>query len=82
MCGGDNKHCVVVEATRTTHSRRTRNTKAGVVSRACSLGCARTTRHPPFPQTKKKKKKKNGEKKKQRTKNRKSSVRRWRRSSR
>nr|DAR91597.1 MAG TPA: hypothetical protein [Caudoviricetes sp.] len=76
MCGGDNKHYVVVEVTHATRSRHTQNTKAAVVSRACSQGCARTTRHPPFH--KKEKRKKNKEKKK-RTK---SSVRRWRRSSR
>lgn len=56
MCGGDNKHHVVVEVTHTTHSRQPTNTKASVVLRACSLGCARTTRHPPFHKRKKKEK--------------------------
>nr|DAK24061.1 MAG TPA: hypothetical protein [Caudoviricetes sp.] len=47
MCGGDNKHRVVVEVTRTTHSRQSQNTRARVVLRACSQGCARTTQHTP-----------------------------------
>ena len=40
---GDNKHNVVVEVTHSTLSRQTQNTRACVVLRACSLGCARTT---------------------------------------
>nr|DAR43444.1 MAG TPA: hypothetical protein [Caudoviricetes sp.] len=33
---------------RGTEKKRRQTTKAGVVSRACSQSCARTTRHPPF----------------------------------
>nr|DAN72611.1 MAG TPA: hypothetical protein [Caudoviricetes sp.] len=56
MCGGGNKHYVVVEVTHTTHGRQTHKTqRARVVLRACSQSCARTT---PNTNTKRKKKKK------------------------
>ena len=53
-----NKHRVVAENTHTAAVDKPRTQRAGVVSRACSQGCARTTRHTPFHKKERRKKSK------------------------
>nr|DAK32100.1 MAG TPA: hypothetical protein [Caudoviricetes sp.] len=72
MCGGDNKHHVVVEVTHTALNKQTKH--EGVWCVTCVLARLRAHyTHTPFQ---------NREKKKNREQRTESSVRRWRRSSR